>query len=170
MLTAIIKETPIGESDGTAPVWSVSSQQQCDVDLNQDRGSYPFMHARATKSTHYSTWVPLFDDGKFYRAIWEVRTDYHDRIGGTGSDQHLSRERSTVLKRLHIQGINASEMRQAMDEGFNLSYQRAWDATFEIPTPKESYLEEEARRLNLGSEAYGMTLGEQEDEDSNCEE
>ena len=59
------------------------------------RAVYMFLHARATKATHYATWIPLFDDGMFYRAIWELRTDYHDRIGGTGSDQHLSRERTT---------------------------------------------------------------------------
>ena len=57
-------------------------------------------------------------------------------------------------------------MRQAMDEGFNVSYQRAWDATFEIPPPNESYLEEEARRCDLGVKAYGMAAGEHEDKES----
>ena len=128
-----------------------------------------FLHTRATKATYYATWIPLFDDGMFYRAIWELRTDYRDRITGSKYDQHLSRERSTVLKRLHVQRINASEMRQAMDEGLQTSLQRAWDATLEFPPPKESYFEEEARRHDLGIKAYGMASGEHEDEDPTCE-
>ena len=98
-----------------------------------------FLHERAAKATAYASWVPLFDDETFFRAIWELRTDYRDRITRVKTDQYLSKPRSTILWKLHVQRIHARDMWEATESGVSTGYQAAWDSTLELPPAEESF-------------------------------
>jgi hypothetical protein len=72
--------------------------------------------------------MPLFEDGFFWRATWELKVDREDSKFSSkdNTDQWLIRERSAKLVALHLECRHYSEM--VNGEWF----QKAWDSSLEI--------------------------------------
>ena len=80
------------------------------------------------KANTYAIWVPLFDDGFFWRATWEIMIDRNDSVFSANdqTDQWLARERSVHLVALHI------DCRQHTGMVNGEYFRVAWDSCLEV--------------------------------------
>jgi hypothetical protein len=91
-------------------------------------GVFCFKEEIKWKAKNYAIWVPLFDDGFFWRATWEIMVDRNDSVftARDQTDQWLIRERSVHLVALHI------DYRHHTDMGNGEWFQVAWDSRLEV--------------------------------------
>jgi hypothetical protein len=65
---------------------------------------YQHKDGEVAQAAAYSIWTPLFNDGYYYRLLFETRTDYNDRVGKSNqsTDQYYGSEESTHIYSLHM--------------------------------------------------------------------
>ena len=73
-------------------------------------GVYVHKEATCHKTSNYFRFVPLFNDGVFWTALWEVMVDRSDRVPGNHPDQWVQQERSVKLKALWLAGCTYEDM------------------------------------------------------------
>ena len=80
------------------------------------------------KATEYSLWVPLFEDGYFYRFVFETRTDDTVKLSRAKdrADQFYGDEASTHLYALHVLRRSAQQMVQ------HTYFRECWDHKLEV--------------------------------------
>lgn len=91
----------------------------------QAPGVYCHKDVTMHKAGTYSRCVPLFRDGVFWCAKWELRVDRSDRIPVKRVDQWVQHERSVHLAALWLCGRRCSDM----EEGWEVSV--SWDPLLE---------------------------------------
>lgn len=72
-----------------------------------------YVHKDGTKhkaAWSYSRFVPLFEDGVFWAAVWEVRVDRARKVPKSGTDQWVQQDGSAHLEALWLRGVLADEM------------------------------------------------------------
>ena len=88
-------------------------------------GVYVHKDGTHRKACNYTRFVPLFQDGVFWCAQWEVRVDRSDRVPVKDTDQWVQEERSVQLVALWVCGRKFSDM----EDGSEVS--AAWDPLLE---------------------------------------
>ena len=73
-------------------------------------GVYVHKEATCHKTSNYFRFVPLFNDGVFWTALWEVMVDRSDRVPSNHPDQWVQQERSVKLKALWLAGCTYEDM------------------------------------------------------------
>jgi hypothetical protein len=104
------------------------------------------LDGEAWKAASYGVWAPLFNDGCFYKFVFETRTDLHDKVAKSGdqTDQYYESEGSTHLFGLHIFRKKGDDM-----TGGDFFYQ-VWGPTLEVcPRPLRQLREERQPPLNV---------------------
>eukprot|EP00928_Gymnodinium_smaydae_P079890 TRINITY_DN63721_c0_g1_i1.p1 TRINITY_DN63721_c0_g1~~TRINITY_DN63721_c0_g1_i1.p1 ORF type:complete len:508 (+),score=44.97 TRINITY_DN63721_c0_g1_i1:42-1526(+) len=88
-------------------------------------GVYVHKDATCHKTGNYFRFVPLFQDGVFWAALWEVMVDRSDRVAVSGTDQWVQQERSVRLRNLWLVGCDY----QHMQNGWEVT--EKWDPLLE---------------------------------------
>ena len=71
------------------------------------------MHKQETaiKANNYTRFVPLCNDGVFWRVKWEVRANREERVTGKRTDQWIQQSDSVRLVALWFQGLRYEDMK-----------------------------------------------------------
>merc|ERR1711937_949765 len=86
-------------------------------------GVYLHKDETRSKTSSYSRFVDVLNNGVLWAAVWEVRADRSDRIprGKSNTDQWVVHDRSVHLAALWLQGKRYQDMDQG-GEGLEVSY------------------------------------------------
>ena len=100
-------------------------------------GVYVHKDSTGHKACNYIRFVPLFGDGVFWAAKWEVCIDRADRVPKPGTDQWVQQERSVHLVALWLCGRQAQDMLNG-DE-FTMCWEPCWELNPETQASSLKY-------------------------------
>ena len=96
-------------------------------------GVYCLKHSLRQKAQGYGWLVPLFDDGTFWGARWELSVDRNARVDRAfhKTDQWVQPQMSVHLMALHIQAMTVQELSRVPGD---YNYTMSWDPFLRVRT------------------------------------